>query len=240
MTPLVQARGLSLAGRLEESAIELRSGELACLIGPNGSGKTSLLHALAGIGSPGGKVRIGGVDPGAVPVRQRMQLLSFLPASRDVSWPLVARDVIALGCAGPADRERIPEMLDDLELGPFADRRLDRMSTGERTRVLIARALVARPRLVLLDEPAANLDPLWQLRLMSYLRETCRRTGQALLVAMHNLDLAGDYADRLIIMRQGRIAADGTAAEIMSGPDIPRIFGIERRDGRWSAVDQAG
>jgi iron complex transport system ATP-binding protein len=240
MTALVEARGLAINGRLQECAIQLNAGELTCLIGPNGSGKTSLLHALAGIGTPEGEVRIDGTDPAAIPVQQRMHLLSFLPASREVIWPLAARDLVALGCATKADRGRISTTLDELELGPFADRRLDCMSTGERTRVLVARALVSRPRLVLLDEPAANLDPYWQLRLMSYLRDLCRSSGQALLVAMHNLDLAGDHADRIVVMERGRIAADGPAASIMNGPEIVRVFGIERRKGRWNLAGQAG
>ena len=224
---LLVAEHLALPGRLHETDLRLEGGTLTCLIGPNGSGKTSLLHALAGIGASG-RVRIDGVDPHTLGPGQRQRLLSFLPASRDVKWPLAARDLIALGGGGPSE-----EVYDDLELAALADRRVDRLSTGERSRVLIARALVSRPRLLLLDEPVANLDPLWQLKLMDYLRAQVRSQGQAALVAMHDLELARLYADRLIIMQAGRIVADGEPDALMKGADIPAVFGIERAGSGW-------
>ena len=102
--------------------------------------------------------------------------------------------------------------------------------------MLIARALVAEPKLLLLDEPAANLDPLWQLRLMDHLRSLARRGDQGLLVAMHDLELAERYGDRLIIMDGGHIAADGQPDALLAGPHMPAIFGIERVEGRWQPV----
>ncbi len=232
---LVEATNLSLAGRLAETPLRLEAGQLACLIGPNGSGKTSLLHALAGIGAPAGEVRIGGVDPWRRAPAERMRLLSFLPAAREAHWPMKARDIVALGCARSDDEEHIAGLLEELHLSEFENRRIDRMSTGERSRVLIARALVSRPRLLLLDEPAANLDPLWQLRLMAFLRQRARK-GAALLVAVHDLELAREFADRLIVMDGGSIVADGVPADILAGPVMSRVFGIERRCGRWEAV----
>lgn len=233
MTAHVTAAGLSIPGRLSTTSLELRAGELTCLVGPNGSGKTSLLHALSGIGRASGEVRIDGVDPRRMAPAQRMKLLSYLPASREANWPLKARDLIALGCSAEEDAQHIPELLEDLCLAEFADRRVDRMSTGERSRVLIARALVSRARLLLLDEPAANLDPLWQLRLMEYLSSLGRNQDQCLLVALHDLQLARQYANRLIIMDRGRIAADGSPTEIFASAHIREIFGIEEREGRW-------
>jgi iron complex transport system ATP-binding protein len=232
----VQATGLCLPGRLTATSLTLQAGEVTCLIGPNGSGKTSLLHAIAGIGEPAGKVSIDGVDPRTLPPPERMRLLSYLPASRETFWPLRAADLIALGCARPEDVPRIAALLAELGLDSFADRRVDRMSTGERSRVLIARALVSCPKLLLLDEPAANLDPLWQLKLMDYLRRTAEENGQALFVAMHDLELTRGYADRLIIMNERRIVADGAPDELLGSTQMHSVFGIEKRDGRWTPV----
>jgi iron complex transport system ATP-binding protein len=233
MTALLVAEGLTLAGRLKATSLAVEAGTLCCVAGPNGSGKTSLLHAIAGIGSPGGKVSIEGANPHALAPNLRQRRFSYLPASRDAAWPLSASDLIALGLPGKAEAGRIEELLHALELGGMASRRIDRMSTGERSRVLIARALAARPRLLLLDEPASNLDPLWQLRLMNYLRDEARRHGQAVLMAVHDLELARHYADRLIVMDGGQIVADGEPVAVLDGPVIPRVFGIEHADGRW-------
>ncbi len=236
MTILLEASGLALPNRLDPSDLRAAAGELVCLVGPNGSGKTSLLHAIAGIGNPAGDVRIGGADPKAAGPGERKRLLSYLPASRDIAWPLLGRDLIALGLPGGADASAVEEAMVDLELAALTGRRVDRLSTGERSRVLIARALVARPKLLLLDEPVANLDPLWQLRLMDHLRLVTRRHGQAALIAMHDLDLAGFYGDRLIVMHERRIATDGLPPELLDGELIPAVFGIERKEGRWRPV----
>lgn len=220
MTSVLEARGLALPGRLSETALRIAAGELVCLVGPNGSGKTSLLHAVAGIGSPSGEVRVGGVDPRRAGPAERPRLLTYLPAARELKWPLVARDLIRLGGG-----EEVPE---GLALEGLLDRRVDRLSTGERSRVLIARALAPRPRLLLLDEPTANLDPLWQIRLMDRLKAEIAGSKRAAMVAIHDLDSAERYADRILVMDCGRIAAEG-----LEGGHVVAIFGIERVGGAW-------
>jgi iron complex transport system ATP-binding protein len=224
---LLEATQLRIAGRLEPASLTLEAGTLTCLIGPNGSGKTSLLHAIAGIGSPEGQVRIDQVDPWDLGPPKRQRLLTFLPASRDVKWPLAVKDLIRLG-----GEDDIGEVVADLELQPFGDRRVDRLSTGERARVLLARALAPRPRLLLLDEPVANLDPLWQVKLMERLKLVAQDRGRAVLMASHDLELAARFADRLIVMDQGSAVADG-GPTLLEGPHIPAVFGIEKRDGVW-------
>ena len=230
MSVVLEAERVAMPNRLQETSVSLAAGELACLVGPNGSGKTSLLHAIAGIGAPAGEVRIDGAAPHRLGPAQRNRLLSFLPATRELRWPLRARDLIRLGGALPEETQAVEALL---ELGPVADRRVDLLSTGERSRVLIARALAPRPRLLLLDEPTANLDPLWQIRLMELLKTSLAESGRSALVAIHDLDAAGRYADRLIVMDGGRIAADGEPRAILGGPVIPAVFGIERVNGEW-------
>ena len=224
---LLVATGLRIPARLEETSLTIEGGTLTCLIGPNGSGKTSLLHAIAGIGSPEGQVRIDGIDPFPLGAPKRQRLLTYLPASRDVKWPLTARDLIRLGGV-----DEIEQVLAGLELETFGDRRVDQLSTGERARVLLARALAPQPKLLLLDEPVANLDPLWQVKLMQRLRTLTRVPHRAVLMASHDLELAGRFADRLIVMEKGRAVADG-GPEILVGPYIPAVFGIEKRGGAW-------
>ena len=222
-----------MPGRLQPTDLRIEAPRLVCLVGPNGSGKTSLLHALAGIGSPAGSVEIGGKDARTAPVALKRRLLSYLPASREAAWPLTARDLVRLGLPAGEGGEEADLALEALDLLPFAQRRVDRLSTGERSRVLIARALAARPRLLLLDEPVANLDPLWQIKLMDLLAAAVRERGQAVLVALHDLDLAARYAERLLVMDGGRIAADGDPQALIGGGAIRTVFGIERSEAGW-------
>jgi iron complex transport system ATP-binding protein len=228
MTALLLAEKVGLPGRLEPADFRMESPALVCLVGPNGSGKTSLLHALARIGGPSGEVRIDGLRPEDLAPAERRRLLSYLPASRDVAWPLAAEDVVRLG----ADEGEALEAMAALDLAALARRRVDRLSTGERSRVLIARALAPRPRLLLLDEPVANLDPLWQLRLMERLREAVRN-GQGAIVAMHDLDLAARFADRLVLMDGGAVVADGEPRAMLGSQRLQQVFGISREDGEW-------
>ncbi|MDB5699550.1 MAG: transporter ATP-binding protein [Alphaproteobacteria bacterium] len=233
----VTATDLALPGRLSPVSLMLAPGELTCLIGPNGSGKTSLLHALAGIGRPHGAVRIGGIDPRGLTPAARSTLLAYLPATRDIAWPLVARDLVALGDPashpGAGSNAQVDAVLALLELGDVADRRLDRLSTGERSRVLLARALVAGSKLLLLDEPTANLDPLWQYRAMDHVRRLVQRERRVALVALHDLDIAARYADRLLIMDRGRLIADGSPRELLASATISAVFGVERGPDGW-------
>ena len=229
---MLVASGLSLPGRLSETDLRLNRGELCCLVGPNGSGKTSLLHAIAGIGRPGGSVMIDNIDPGGVGPAGRQRLLTYLPASRDIAWPLVASDLIRLG--GDLREEEIEPMVEALGLKDLQHRRSDRLSTGERSRVLIARALAPQPRLLLLDEPVSNLDPLWQLKLLDLIRSQARANGQAVLLAIHDLDLAARYADRLIVVAGGCVVADGDPNSVLEGTIIRDVFGIRRSVEGWS------
>jgi iron complex transport system ATP-binding protein len=228
MTILLSANGLTLANRLFDASITLACGEMVCLVGPNGSGKTSLLHALAGIGAAGGEVLLAGVDPRRLGPAERPSFVTFLPASREIIWPLAGRDLVALGGGGEAP--------DALALEAVLDRPVATLSTGERSRVLIARALAPRPKLLLLDEPTANLDPLWQIRLMQLIRDEIQGSDRAALIAIHDLHAAARFANRIVLMDGGRIVAEGAPRTILDGPHIAAVFGIEMVAGEWQPV----
>jgi len=230
MTSLV-ARGIAIPGRLKPTDLDVDAGELVALVGPNGGGKTSLLRALARIEGAAGIVAITGEDVDQGPIARRRQLLSFLPASRDVTWPIAARDVIALGLDRP-DENRIDELIARLELEDLADRPVNRLSTGERARVLLARALVPNPTVLLLDEPLSNLDPYWVLRIISIL-ETAVRSGQAVLVALHDLAQLSHFS-RALLIADGQVQTDEAPASLMASERFGEIFRIEATAGGWA------
>jgi iron complex transport system ATP-binding protein len=230
MTSLV-ARGVAIAGRLQPTDLDVDAGELVALVGPNGGGKTSLLRALARIESAAGVVAIEGEDVDLAPLARRRQLLSFLPASRDVIWPISARDVIGLGLDRP-DPRRLDELISLFELKKLADRPVNRLSTGERARVLTARAIAASPSALLLDEPLSNLDPYWVLRFLDIL-ETAARSGQAVLVALHDLTQLRHFG-RVLLIAEGKVQMDEAPASLMASERFEEIFRIRPLDGGWA------
>jgi iron complex transport system ATP-binding protein len=229
MTSLV-ARAVGIAGRLEPSDLDVAAGELVALVGPNGGGKTSLLRALARIESASGVVAIDGENVDLAPLARRRHLLSFLPASRDVTWPISARDVIALGLDRP-DPGRIEQLIAQFELEKLADRPVNRLSTGERARVLAARALVGNPRILLLDEPLSNLDPYWVLRFLSIF-EAAARSGQAVLVALHDLSQLPHFT-RALLIADGKVRMDEAPASLVASERFEEIFRIQSANGGW-------
>ena len=229
MTSLV-ARQVAIPGRLQPADLDVQAGELVALVGPNGGGKTSLLRAFARIESAAGVVAIDGEDLDQAPIARRRRLLAFLPASRDVTWPIAARDVIALGLDCRND-SRIDELISLLELEPLADRPVNRLSTGERARVLLARALAGNPRVLLLDEPLSNLDPFWVIRIIDIL-ESNARSGQSVLVAVHDLAQLSHFS-RAILIADGKVQMDEAPASLMASERFGEVFRIEAAEGGW-------
>ena len=237
MTSRLEVRDACVPRRLGPSSLCVGAGELVAVIGPNGGGKTSLLRACAAVEGTAGTVRIDGDDLRTAPPARRARLLGYLPASRDLVWPIAVRDVVAMGLPSP-DPKRIEELIAMLELEPLAGRAVDRLSTGERARVLLARAIASRPRVLLLDEPLSNLDPYWVLRLLQLLREIAM-TGTAVLVALHDIERISGF-DRVLLVDGGEVRADLPPAAIMPSPELSAAFRIERGPGGWQLSSPAG
>jgi iron complex transport system ATP-binding protein len=236
MTSLLEARDIAIAGRLNPTSVDAAPGSLIALIGPNGAGKTSLLRTLAGIEREMGQILVDGEPINEAPPARRMRLLSFLPATRSLVWPIAAQDVIALGLPS-RDPARIVELVELLELGNLAARPVNQLSTGERSRVLLARALAARPRLMLLDEPLSNLDPYWVLRTLQILRGEADTSGCTVLASVHDLSQIMAF-DRALLVDHGGIVMDGSPAVALESPELSTAFRVEKAGSAWRISDK--
>ncbi len=240
-------RGLrvEVGGRaiLEGATLTLRTGEFVALFGPNGAGKTTLLRAALGIlRRAGGEARLDDRDIARFRPAERARRVAYLPQQRPLAWPNRVRDVVALGRfafgaspsrLGTEDAEATARALRDADLEHLADRNADTLSGGEQARMHMARVLAAEAPLLLADEPVAALDPLHQHEVMRLLRRFVDDDGGGALVALHDLDLAARYADRLVWMRDGRIVADGAPEETLTPERLADVHQV-RAEVRWT------
>lgn len=220
---------------VDSASLGLSSGEFVGLIGPNGAGKSTLLRALLGL-TPrdSGQVSLDGADFSAMPAGARARAVAFLPQDRRVEWRLTAHDVVMLGRyphrsgfggATTADRDAVQRAIAMVEAEALVDRPVSVLSGGERTRILLARALAVEAPLLLADEPVAALDPYHQLHVMEILRERAR-SGAGVLAVIHDLALAARFMDRLVLMDGGRILAEGPPAEVLSPGRLAEAYRI--------------
>lgn len=231
------ATGIARPPMLAATTLSLAAGTLTGVIGPNGAGKTTLLRALAGLGSGPGTVTIDGTALAALRPAARVRQLAWLPADRELAWPMHADDLVQLGLGpgAPRDAAAVAAALTAAHADGFAARPVDSLSTGERARVLLARALVARPAWLLLDEPTANLDPWHRLAVMARLRAEAAR-GAGVVVALHDLDLARRHCDRLLLLAGGALVADGKPEVVLADGNLAQVFGIRDGGDGWEAL----
>jgi iron complex transport system ATP-binding protein len=238
MTSLLDAKGIGIAGRLSPTDLQVSAGAMVAVIGPNGGGKTSLLRSLARTEDALGAVSIEGFDVDRTTEAQRRRLLAFLPASREANWPVAVADYLRFGLDAP-DAGRIELLVDILELSALADRPIDRLSTGERARAMLGRALAGRPRLLLLDEPLSNLDPYWALRTMEIVRAEVASNNSAALVSVHDLEMAREF-DTVLLIGGGKFIAGGPPRVVLESQAFGDMFRVSRTDGRWIIKPPAG
>ena len=212
----------------------LQPGTVTAICGPNGAGKSTLLGALAGLIAPmKGTVTLDDIALAALPSRSRAQAIGFLPQTGDVAWDVAVAHLVALGRLPYGDgqgagRASVEAALTAMDLDSLAARPVSQLSGGERARALLARVLAGDPRWILADEPLAALDLAHQLALLARLKEAARG-GTGVVLVVHDLALAMNHADRVVVLDQGRVAADGPPQAALSEAVIVRVWGVAAR-----------
>ncbi|MFE2012547.1 heme ABC transporter ATP-binding protein [Streptomyces sp. NPDC059491] len=232
---VAEAVGVTIArGRravLDGARVEVRAGEVLALVGPNGAGKSTLLAALAADLAPdAGEVRIDGRAAGDWPADELALRRAVLPQDAALSFPFPVAEVVRMGrapWAGTAredeDDDAVAEALAATEVTEFAARPFSALSGGERARVALARVLAQRTGLLLLDEPTAALDLRHQELVLGVCRERAA-AGDAVVVVLHDLGLAAAHADRIAVLHEARIAADGAPGEVLGAELLGRVY----------------
>ena len=214
----------------------LPAGSVTVLVGPNGAGKTSLVRAISGLAPVRGQVTVGGRGLNDLSDRERARTIAVLPQGHPVHWPLPVRDVVALGrfphSGGgpltPADRAAMDRAVAETDIAGLLDRPVTLLSGGERARVMLARAIAVEAPLLLADEPVAALDPRHQLSVMDLLARRAAG-GTTVIAVLHDLALAARFADRILMLADGRLMAAGPPAEVLDDRHLAAGFGISAR-----------
>ena len=213
----------------------VRPGEWLCLIGPNGAGKSSVLRAVAGLVGHEGTITVDGAPLAVRSPRRRAALVAYVPQSPLIPADMTGFDYVLLGrnpyigyfgSESRHDRALVQDVLERLDLVRFADRRRGTLSGGEQQRLVIARAVAQEAPVLLLDEPTSALDIGHQQQALELVDRLRREHGLTVVSAMHDLTLAGVYADRLTLLHQGSVVAAGAAAEVLRAETLSEFYGV--------------
>jgi len=238
---VLEARGLSFAyrGKAALSGVDLRvePGEIVGVLGPNGSGKSTLIKVLSGVlPDYEGSALLDGEEIARFPRRGLARRMAVVPQEPSFGFPFTALEVTLMGrhphLAGlafesPRDVELARSALRRCGAAQFESRSILELSSGERQRVVFARALAQQPRALLLDEPASFLDIRHQVAIYDVARALAAESGCSVLTALHDLNLAAEYCDRIYLLREGHVEAAGPTAEVFTYANLTRVFDTE-------------
>lgn len=243
MTPLFQFQNAEMRYGsmriLHAISLEASAGEFVAIGGPNGAGKSTLLSLMAGLIRPtGGSCRFLGREIHLWPRRDFAKKVAMVTQSEPSAFPFTAAEVVAMGRMPHAsglyesnhDRAAINDAMIRTGTDKFRDRDFRTLSGGEKQRVILASALAQEPQVLLLDEPATHLDLEHQVALHQLLHEL-KQSGLLIIAITHDLNLAAAYADRLLLIHEGQVKADGTPAQVLTPPTVRQVFHVDARIG---------
>ena len=239
-TPAVVAQSLFFQVEaktlLDGVDLEAHHGQMVGLIGPNGAGKSTFLRAISGVlRVQGGSVHLDGADLRSLSSKEVAAGMAIVPQIMPYTHGFTAMELVLMGryphlgrfqIEGKEDARIARDAMRLTETEQFAERTLDTLSGGERQRVIVSRALAQRPRILLLDEPTSNLDVLHQLKVLGLVRQLVD-DGLTAVAAIHDLNLAARFCDRLVLLSEGRVVVEGLPEEVLTPDTIAAAFGVD-------------
>ena len=222
---------------IKELSFQLHSGELLGLVGPNGCGKTSIIKALSRVLSPSsGQILLDGKELTAISRNELARIIGVVPQNPYLPETFTVFEVVILGrnpylglFSGETARDIavVWQAMERTDITHLSKRRIGELSGGEKQRVMIARVLAQEPNVILLDEPTANLDIAQQLEILDLIAGMCYEKNIAGLIAIHDLNIAAQYCNRILMLKNGQIFAGGTPNEVITAENVREVFGAE-------------
>ncbi len=220
---------------LENICLEVAPSEVVSICGPNGAGKTTLLRCINRIlKATKGNILLDGREIGNMKMSEIAKRIGYVPQSTSSVFPLTVFDMVLMGRrphvgwrSGEADMERVVDVLKMMKIEDLAMRDFSGLSGGQQQKVIIARALAQEPEVLLLDEPTSNLDIKHQLEVMEIIKNLSIEKGISVIAAIHDLNLASRYADKIILMKGGKIFCAGKPASVLTPENILSVYGVE-------------
>lgn len=209
--------------------------EFVCIMGPNGVGKSTLIHCLNRILKPTkGRILIDGRDVAGMKLKELASHMGYVPASSSDAFPLTVVDTVMVGLQNDfkfgtrdEDLERVYDVLKMMRIEDLAMRNFNELSAGQHQKVMLARGLVRCPEIVLLDEPTSNLDIKHQLQVTKVLSELPRSKGMLVVMISHDINITAKYADRIMLIHDGRVFADGSPKDVLTKDNLRTVYGVD-------------
>ena len=222
---------------LKDVDMEIKIGEMLSIVGPNGSGKSTLLKCINRIlKTQENTVLIDGEDTNKLKLKELSKIMGYVPQSSTNTFPFTVFDIVLMGrkpyihwSLSERDTEIVAEMLDYIGIGELAMRHFNELSGGEQQKVIIARALAQQPQFLLLDEPTSSLDIKHQLEILCILKSLAKTKHCSVIVAMHDLNLASRFSDRMFMLKQGCIFTVGTPDDVLTEENIESVYGVKTK-----------
>ncbi len=222
---------------LDDVSLELAAGEIIVLLGPNGAGKTTLLRAMNGtVPVKSGTIGLNDISLSKLSRREIARNLAVVAQENETKFPITVMEFVlagrfthgaAFGWESADDIRAAENALQLCDLGEYGGRIMNELSGGERQRVVLARALAAETKILLLDEPTANLDLAHQALMFRLVRDRCRNAGASAIVITHDLNLASEFADEIVLLKNGKVFASGPTADVLTKENLAEVYDVQ-------------